>query len=183
MAAKPNLSLLFLLALMPMVVVMAQQNRRQQNLTHIHFYVHDTLSGPNPTTVRVVEGPMKLLETNLNFGDIFVFDDPLTEGPNPTSKLLGRAYGSYIFASQSTTKPMLLLTVNIVLMDGQYDGSTFSIVASDASFVQVVEMPIVGGTGRFRMARGYAHSKTYWYNTTTYDGIYEVDAYLLHFVI
>ena len=163
MAAKPSPSLLFLLALMPMVA-MAQQKSRQHNFTHLHFYVHDTLSGPNPTTVRVVEGPVKSPKTNFNFGDILVLDDPLTEGPSPTSRLLGRAHGSYIFASQSMINLTLLLTLNVVLMDGQYGGSTFSIVASDVSFAPIVEMPIVGGTGRFCMAQGYARSKTYWYN-------------------
>ncbi|KAG1362664.1 dirigent protein 21 [Cocos nucifera] len=152
----------------------------EENSTHIHFYMHDILSNPNPTAIRVVEGPLPLPGLpNFNFGDIFVMDDPLTEGPNSTSKLVGRAQGSYVFSSQDSDAA-LLLTTNLVFKEGKYNGSTLSILSRDAIFTPVRELPVVGGTGIFRLARGYALLRTYSFNTTSGDAVLELDVYVMH---
>ncbi|KAG1362666.1 dirigent protein 21 [Cocos nucifera] len=153
---------------------------REENSTHLHFYMHDIASNPNPTAIRVVKGPLPLPGLpNFNFGDIFVMDDPLTEGPNLTSKLVGRAQGSYMAASQDSDVA-LLWTTNLVFKEGKYNGSTLSILSRDAIFAPVRELPVVGGTGIFRLARGYALLKTYSFNTTSGDAVLELDVYVLH---
>lgn len=96
-------------------------------------------------------------------------DDPLTEGPDPSSKLVGRAQGLYGSAAQSDFG--LIMVLNYGFIDGIYNGSSISILGLNQAMHLVREMAIVGGTGLFRMARGYAIAKTYWMNPLTGNAI------------
>jgi hypothetical protein len=42
-------------------------------------------------------------------------------------------------------------------------------------------MPIVGGTGAFRFARGYALAKTVWYDPASGNAIEEFNVSIYHF--
>ncbi|KAM6547873.1 hypothetical protein CsatB_019549 [Cannabis sativa] len=153
-------------------------NKKQEKLTHLHFYFHDVVSGPNPTAIRVAEA--KTTNTSaVSFGFVVVCDDPLTVGPEPTSKKIGSAQG--IYASTSQTELSLLMALNYVFTEGKYKGSTLSILGRNAVLSGVREMPIVGGSGVFRFARGFALAKTYVANATTFDAIVEYNVYVLHY--
>ncbi|KAI3683655.1 hypothetical protein L1987_84167 [Smallanthus sonchifolius] len=117
------------------------------------------------------------------FGDVVVIDDPLTVGPEPNSKIVGRAQGIYAGASLSEIR--LLMTLNYVFVEGKYNGSTLSILGSNPVFSKVREMPIVGGSGLFRFACGYALAKTYSFNTTSGDAVveYNVDKNVVVYTI
>ncbi|KAF3338428.1 dirigent protein 22-like isoform X1 [Carex littledalei] len=121
-------------------------------LSHFRFYWHDIVSGHNPTSVRVAEAPGTNTSSTL-FGTVFMIDDPLTTGPDMDSKLVGRAQGFYGFAGLKKTG--LLMAMNIVLIDGKYNGSTITILGHNDVVSAVREMPIVDGSGLFRFARGY----------------------------
>ncbi|KAF4369015.1 hypothetical protein F8388_013344 [Cannabis sativa] len=51
---------------------------------------------------------------------------------------------------------------------GKYNGSCLSILGHNSILSALREMPVVGGTGLFRFARGYALAKTYMYMMTFY---------------
>ncbi|XP_072981547.1 dirigent protein 22-like [Typha angustifolia] len=161
------LSLLSLFLLLPITTA---------NTTDLHFYMHDTLSGRNPTAIRSVVGPVALPSTSINFGDLYMIDDPLTRGPSPSSELLGRAQGFYSVASLSDQS--LLMAVNLVLDSGEYNGSTLTVLGRDRILDPVRELPVVGGTGAFRMKRGYVLLKTNWFNQTTGDAVVEMDVHV-----
>ena len=80
----PKLTIFFLL-LCSMAMAMAAGAKKA---THLHFYMHDTLSGPSPTAIKVV--PSGSSPASIVFRDITVIDDPLTEGPNMSSDLKNR---------------------------------------------------------------------------------------------
>ncbi|XP_009610660.1 dirigent protein 23-like [Nicotiana tabacum] len=127
-------------------------------VTTLQFYFHDKLSGSNPSAVRIAQAA----ETNNSatiFGALMMIDDPLTIGPDPTSKLLGRARGLYGSAGQ--TDLGLIMVINYGFTDGIYQGSSFSLLSLNPAMNPVREMAIVGGTGLFRLARGYAIAQTY----------------------
>ncbi|MED6127667.1 hypothetical protein PIB30_090185 [Stylosanthes scabra] len=150
----------------------------KEKLSHLHFYFHDIVSGQNPTAVRVAQAPM----TNKSptaFGVVMMADDLLTVGPEPNSKLVGKAQGIYASASQDELG--LLMVLNFAFMEGKYNGSTMSLLGRNAIFFGVREMSIVGGSGFFRFARGYAQAKTFWLNTTSGDAIVEYNVYVLHY--
>ncbi|PON38515.1 Disease resistance response protein [Trema orientale] len=151
---------------------------KQEKLTHIHFYFHDVVSGRNPTAVKVAQAPTTNASA-VSFGYVAVIDDPLTVGPEPTSKKIGSAQGIYVSASQSEIG--LLMVQNYVFTDGRFNGSTLSILGHNAILNKVRELPIVGGSGVFRFARGYAEARTYVFNTTSLDAIVEYNVYVLHY--
>ncbi|CAL1388514.1 unnamed protein product [Linum trigynum] len=68
-------------------------------ITNLLFYFHDTVSGNSPSAIRVAEIRDTWKSLNL-FESLMMADDPLTEGPNPNSKLVGWAQGLYGSASQ-----------------------------------------------------------------------------------
>ncbi|WOL00885.1 dirigent protein 21-like [Canna indica] len=170
-------SFLFFLLLLSLASAAAVVLAADDNTTaHIHFYMHDTLSGSKPSAVQVIQAPSA---NGLNFGSVVVVDDPLTGGPNLSSALVGRAQGFYAFASQEANDPALLMTVNLVFVGGAYNGSTLAVLSRDAISEPVRELPVVGGTGKFRMARGYALLKTYSLDGSTGDAVWECDVYAM----
>ncbi|KAJ8631574.1 hypothetical protein MRB53_024897 [Persea americana] len=150
----------------------------EEKVSHLHFFFHDTLSGKTPSAVKIAEAPATNQSATL-FGAVMMADDPLTEGPEPTSKLLGRAQGMYGSAGQGELS--LLMAMAYSFTHGRYNGSSISIMGKNPALNPVREMPIVGGTGLFRFARGVAIAKTHWFNITTGDAIVEYNVTVLHF--
>ena len=151
---------------------------KKEKLSHLHFYFHDIIGGDHPTAVRVAQATVTNTSST-HFGAMYVIDDPLTVGPERTSKIVGRAQG--IYASACLDDIRFLLTLNYVFVEGKYNGSTLSILGSNRVFLPVREMPIVGGSGLFRFARGYALAKTHFLNLSSGDAVVEYNVYVLHY--
>ncbi|KQJ89188.1 dirigent protein 22 [Brachypodium distachyon] len=143
--------------------------------THLHFYFHDTVSGGSPSAVHVA-GPADMASRTM-FGLVTVMDDPLTEGPEPGSAAVGRAQGMYLASDQAQLG--FLQAMNIVLQSGPYNGSSLAVLGRNCPLTDVREMPIVGGTGVFRFARGYALARTHWLDFSTGDATVEYDIYVM----
>ncbi|KAM7505573.1 hypothetical protein LguiB_004477 [Lonicera macranthoides] len=110
---------------------------------------------------------------------VIMMDDPLTVGPEPTSKVVGRAQGIYASAAQQELG--LLMVLNYAFVEGKYNGSNLSILGRNSPFSEVREMPIVGGSGLFRFARGYAQARTHTFDLKTGDAVVEYNVYVLHY--
>ena len=108
-----------------------------------------------------------------------MIDDPLTLLSENTSKVVGQAQGIYTLASQS--EAALLMVLNFAFTEGEYNGSTLSVLGRNTVFSTIREMPIVGGSGVFRFARGYAQAKTYTFDTKSGDAVVEYNVYVLHY--
>ncbi|OVA19655.1 Plant disease resistance response protein [Macleaya cordata] len=151
----------------------------KEKVTRLHFYFHDILSGKNPTALRVAQAPTTNQSSTM-FGALLMVDDPLTQGPKPNSKLVGRAQGLYGFAGQNTTA--IIVAISYVFTDKKFiNGSSLSILSHNPVTNPVRELTIVGGTGWFRFARGVAQAKTYFLNTTTGDAIVEYNVTVIHY--
>lgn len=85
-------------------------------------------------------------------------DDPLTVVPELSSKLLG------LYATASLEEVPVINAINFVFRDGDYNGSTLSILGYNPEFHLHREMPVVGGSGFFWLARGVVIFKTCYYN-------------------
>ncbi|OMP03371.1 Plant disease resistance response protein [Corchorus olitorius] len=149
---------------------------KKEKLSHFQVYWHDIVSGRNATSVRVVQ-PTNLAATG--FGIISMIDDPLTEGPKLSSKMVGKAQGFYALSSQEEVG--LLMSMNFAFTQGKYNGSTITILGRNTVFSKVREMPVIGGSGLFRFARGYVQARTHTYNQKTGDAIIQYTCYVLHY--
>ncbi|XP_038707800.1 dirigent protein 23-like [Tripterygium wilfordii] len=150
---------------------------QKETVTNLQFYFHDTLSGSNPSAVRVAQAN-NTDKSPTFFGSLMMADDPLTESPDPKSKLLGYAQGLYGSACQ--TDVGLLMAMNFEFVDGSYNGSSISLLGKNSALHPVREMAIVGGTGLFRLARGYAIAQTNWLNPLTGDAIVGYNVTIVH---
>ncbi|KAL8261241.1 hypothetical protein R6Q59_025290 [Mikania micrantha] len=153
------------LSLFVFVLVVAflasKSEARKRNTTHIQFYMHDVLGGSNPSAVRVAGQSMNSTGSAMfGFGSIYVMDNSLTATPDANSTLIGRAQGLYAMSSQEN-ELSLLMTLTYNFVSGIYNGSSLSIVGRNPVMNEVREMPVVGGTGVFRLARGFALAKTH----------------------
>ena len=155
-------------------------NRRQatEKTTRLHFYHHETTSGKNPTAVQVAQAASTNKSPTL-FGLVNIMDDPLTEGPELTSKLVGRGQGLY--ASAGMDELSLLMAWTVVFNSGEYSGSSLTILGRNPTSHPRREMSIVGGTGIFRLARGVLTFRTYFFNSSAGVAVLEVDAVVIHF--
>jgi hypothetical protein len=108
-----------------------------------------------------------------------MFDDPLTLGPQLSSKLVGKAQGFYASASQDDFG--FLMAMNLAFIEGKYNGSSITILGRNSGLNKVREMPVVGGSGLFRFARGYAQANTYKYDPKSGDAIVEYNVYVFHY--
>ncbi|KAF9686486.1 hypothetical protein SADUNF_Sadunf03G0163700 [Salix dunnii] len=142
---------------------------KKEKLTHFRVYWHDLYSGSSPTAMPIVRPPSNTSATL--FGSMSMIDDPLTEKPELSSKLIGRAQGFYGSAGQEDTA--LFMAMNFVFLEGKYNGSTISILGRNHVFSKEREMPVIGGSGLFRFARGYALANTFSFNTKTGDAVVE----------
>jgi hypothetical protein len=166
-----------LLALAALAVVVAAHSAKT---TRLQFYMHDTVTpsaGSPATAVRIVRGPTPATGNPINrFGDMYVIDDPLTEGPDLASRTIGRAQGFYLSASLSVDQ--LLLSTNMVFTAGKHNGSSITLIGRDAILDEVRELPIVGGTGVFRGATGYGQIRTHSFNVSDNNAVLLVDMYV-----
>ncbi|KAH0461688.1 hypothetical protein IEQ34_009263 [Dendrobium chrysotoxum] len=122
--------------------------------TRLHFYYQERTKSPNATTIKVVSSPIDPANPVFAFGNIFVFDDPITQDLDPASHLLGRVQGELAITSLDGYDG--LYNFNIVLTDlDPWTGSTLTVIGRNPTQQIVKELPVVGGTGRFRLARGY----------------------------
>ena len=126
--------------------------------TTFKVYFHDIVGGTSPTAIRIAQAASSNSSSTF-FGAVVAIDDPLTTGPTRAAGTeVGRAQGTYTFADQSTFG--LLMVMNFVFTAGEHKGSSLSILGRNQVLADVREMSVVGGSGKFRMARGYVQAHT-----------------------
>ncbi|KAL5197027.1 hypothetical protein ABZP36_000539 [Zizania latifolia] len=138
--------------------VAATAGAADDGMTKFKVFFHDVVGGPNPTAIRVAQAASTNGSSTF-FGAVVAIDDPLTStSASGSAGEVGRAQGSYTFADQRTFG--LLMNMNFVFTAGEHNGSTLTIFGRNEVLSQVREMSIVGGSGKFRMARGYVEART-----------------------
>ncbi|KAK6143390.1 hypothetical protein DH2020_023738 [Rehmannia glutinosa] len=131
---------------------------RKERLTKLRFYVQDLVGGENPTVWKVAQSNLTDVLPSA-FGLLSVLDNLVTSGPEIDSKEVGRIQG--VIGLSDFHEKALVMLLNLVFTEGEYKGSTLSILGRNPLDDEIREVPIVGGTGVFRMARGYAITTTY----------------------
>ncbi|CAN1747114.1 Dirigent protein 24 [Linum perenne] len=118
--------------------------------------------GVNPNSnnqpfVTAGQLPAGLTLQKLMFGSITVFDDELTEGHELGSAVLGRAQGFYLASSVDGTSHTMSMTL---MMHGHEHENehedTISFFGVHRNAAPVSSVAVVGGTGKYEDAKGYA---------------------------
>ncbi|KAF7043637.1 hypothetical protein CFC21_052964 [Triticum aestivum] len=120
--------------------------------THLYFYFHDTVSGASPSAVRV-----RTRRRGPFFGDGERDGRPADRWPG--ARLGGRG-----------PRPG-------PVHGGGPGGAR---LPADHEPRELGEMPVVGGTGAFHFAHGYAQARTHWLDFETGDATVEYDVYVMH---
>ncbi|KAL2254856.1 dirigent protein 21 [Sesamum indicum] len=148
-----------------------------EKVAKLQFYVQDVLSGENTTVYEIARASITS-NSPTAFGQVRVLDDLLTAEPDINSEVVGRVQGLITSADLETSA--LAINLNFVFTSGQYSGSTISILGRNQIMNKERELPVVGGTGVFRFARGYAITSTHSYNVETSYGILEYTIYVTY---
>ncbi|CAM0874682.1 unnamed protein product [Alopecurus aequalis] len=151
-----------ILLLCAAAALLAPASAADDGLTTFKVYWHDVLAGKSPTAIRIAQAATTNSSSTF-FGAVVAIDDPLTStsavtGSAKSKDEVGRAQGTYTFADQATFG--LLMNMNFVFTAGDYKGSGLTIYGRNEVLSAVREMSIVGGMGKFRMARGYVEART-----------------------
>nr|XP_043608031.1 dirigent protein 4-like [Erigeron canadensis] len=151
--------------------------------TNLHFFMHDILSGNNPTAVLVAAPNGTVVqEGNVGpFGAVYVFDDPLTVTSDPKSEVIGTGRGLYASVSrQVPTEWTLLFNADLEFTSGEFNGSSICLFSRDLLVLEKKELSIVGGRGKFRMANGFIMANVISFNATSGDVILEFHVTVFH---
>lgn len=123
-------------------------------------YFHDIIFNGNNAknaTSAIVGAPAWANRTKLagfmHFGDVVVFDDPVTLDNNLHSPPIGRAQGMYLYDKKEVFTAWLAFS--LVFNSTEHRGS-INLVGADPLMNKTRDVSVVGGTGDFFMARGIA---------------------------
>ncbi|XP_042400822.1 pterocarpan synthase 1-like [Zingiber officinale] len=142
---------------------------------HLHLHLHErNLGAPNGTMVYAVELRREAPYGN-GFGNIIVFDNVLRETAEPASPAIGMEQGFGVGSSLAQNSGLTML--ELVFTAGRYGRSSLSVFGTLRSTEGASERAIVGGSGEFRLARGYVLSRVG--GGTNETLIWELDAYIL----
>ncbi|XP_049379946.1 dirigent protein 10-like isoform X2 [Solanum stenotomum] len=104
----------------------------------------------------------------LMFGTLTVFDDELTEGHELNSGLVGKSQGFYISSSEDGSSQTMAFTV--MFHSGSYSDS-LSFFGVHRVRVSESHLAIMGGTGKYVNAKGFATVKTFPAANQETDGV------------
>ncbi|XP_058182412.1 dirigent protein 24-like [Rhododendron vialii] len=117
--------------------------------------------GNNLPFVSAGQLPTGLTLQQLMFGSITVVDNELTEGHELGSGVVGKAQGFYLASSLDGTSHTLVLTALFHGGDGDLAvDDTVSFFGIHRTGSPLSEIAVIGGTGKYENAKGYATIET-----------------------
>ncbi|OEL12837.1 Dirigent protein 24 [Dichanthelium oligosanthes] len=121
----------------------------------------NTVNGGNKNIPFVNPGdlPSGVTLENLLFGTTTVIDDELTEGHELGAGVIGRAQGFYVASSQDGTSKTMVLTAMFEGPDAPH-GDTLSFFGVHRMAAPESHIAIIGGTGKYENAKGFAAIQT-----------------------
>ncbi|KAI5083176.1 hypothetical protein GOP47_0002919 [Adiantum capillus-veneris] len=135
-----------------MLIIAATCDSAKPNPKDLVFYIHITPGVTNTAILNATSG-------NPRFQPLTAFDLPVTAEPNSTSESLGflRGLGIVFNGTVDSTPTLEQLLSTLFYDDGDCSGTLALHGLIDSSFSGLpVELAVVGGTGCFRFAKGYA---------------------------
>ncbi|KEH30094.1 putative plant disease resistance response protein [Medicago truncatula] len=138
-------------------------------------------NGNNFPVTNMNQIPQGTTVQELMFGTMTVFDDELTEGEELGSGLVGKAQGFYIASSTEGTSQVMAFTAKFE--ENGYEDSLSFFGVHRTTQVSQSQLAIIGGTGKYVNANGFAIIKTFpvngqQHNTDGLETLLHLTAYL-----
>ncbi|KAJ8621682.1 hypothetical protein MRB53_030211 [Persea americana] len=138
----------------------SKKMRRLHPCKNLVLYFHDILyNGKNAAnaTSAIVGAPSwgnrTILAGQNHFGDMVVFDDPITLDNNLHSNPVGRAQGFYLYDKKEIFTAWVGFSFALNTTDNK---GTINFAGADPLMNKTRDISVVGGTGDFFMTRGIA---------------------------
>ncbi|KAJ4832351.1 Dirigent protein 5 [Turnera subulata] len=129
------------------------------------LYYHDILfNGTDAANATSAAAANATLLGNFSFGQLVVFDDPMTKDNHLLSPPVARAQGFYFYDMKSTYNAWFAYT--LIFNSSEHRG-TINIMGADMMMEKTRDLSVVGGTGDFFLTRGIAT-----FTTDTLQGFY-----------
>ncbi|XP_062210799.1 dirigent protein 10-like [Phragmites australis] len=144
----------------------------------------NTVNGGNKNIPFVNAGnlPSGVTLQNLLFGTTTVIDDELTEGHELGAVVIGRAQGFYVASSQDGTSKTIVLTAMFEGPEAPH-GDTLSFFGVHRMAAQESHIAIIGGTGKYENAKGFAAIQTlHLGDEHTTDGVETLLQFSIHLI-
>ncbi|XP_059309059.1 dirigent protein 9-like [Lycium ferocissimum] len=140
---------------------LAGLNGQQQSTTVLQNTGNNNIveSEDNQPFVTAGQLPNGLSLQQLMFGSITVVDNEITEGHELGSSILGRAQGCYLTSSSDGTSHTLALTTLFHGHEHEVD-DTISFFGIHRTATPISHIAVIGGTGKYENAKGYATIET-----------------------
>ncbi|MFS8029689.1 putative dirigent protein [Helianthus anomalus] len=165
MRSKHQISSLFLTIFLLLILgcntsPLRKSIRSRHPCKEMVFYFHDIIyNGKNSknATSAIVGAPAwgnhTILANQNHFGNVVVFDDPITLDNNLHSPPVGRAQGFYIYDKKEIYTAWL--GFSFVFNSTAHKGS-INFAGADPLMNKTRDISVIGGTGDFFMTRGVA---------------------------
>ncbi|KAG0492110.1 hypothetical protein HPP92_005212 [Vanilla planifolia] len=129
------------------------------------FFFHDIIyNGQNAenATSAIVAAPeganRTILAGEKHFGNVVVFDDPVTADKQLRSPPIGRAQGLYLYDRKDVYTAWFGVT--FVMDSAEHGRGTINVAGADPLMNKTRDVSVIGGTGDFFMTRGVATLST-----------------------
>eukprot|EP00250_Pteridium_aquilinum_P020097 c24699_g1_i1 orf=39-560(+) len=145
-----------------MFVVMGRGAKEERLRIYLHDNAENKNASFNTATVEVQRSPTMSTVAN-QFGKLYIFDDPLTDGPSMSSPHIGSAQGMYAYTGRGNISAFWAFTAFL----GERGSLSFmgaEVIVGSAPRI----LNVVGGTGEFALARGIVTLNTIAFHTPTY---------------
>ncbi|XP_047937839.1 dirigent protein 22-like [Salvia hispanica] len=149
-----------------------------EKVARLHVFVHDFRAGGPNATVFTVANASITATSPTGFGSVRVVDDLVTVGADINSAAVGRVQGLTVSADLMVNA--VAVNLNFVFASGKYNGSTVSVAGRNEVLLPARELPVIGGTGVFRLARGYATTSTYSFDVAKNYAVLEYKIYVVY---
>ncbi|KAK8582466.1 hypothetical protein V6N13_069243 [Hibiscus sabdariffa] len=148
-----------------------------EKVTDLRFFLHESPGGQNPTAIVISQVNITSHNSTVPFGTLYVVDDSLQTGPEPNSEVIGNAQGLAVVAGINSMTAVVYLDFGFTT--GEFNGSSLSLFSRNPLIMAEREVSVVGGKGKFRMAKGFALLNPVVLNATTV--IIEFNVTVVHY--
>ncbi|KAI6702051.1 hypothetical protein NL676_011187 [Syzygium grande] len=150
--------LIFLLLSLASQLSLARPSKELKPCKHIVLHMHDVIFNGNNSVNATGEAVTSLVGLgHFFFGQVFIFDNPMTKDQNLLSPPAARAQGFYFYCMKTVLCAWMAFTL---VFNSTESKGTIDVMGSNYIPAKTRYLLVVGGTGDFFMARGILEIET-----------------------